>query len=125
MAQPKALAVIHQDLHGGGAPIAKDEDPAAERVTLQYRLAELRQAVNALAEISRLDGHQDAHLRRDLNHAPPARKLLVNATRSGAVTPLISILIRAPDGSSTGVSGMTAETARKSLDRSDLALAWL
>ena len=46
----------------------KDEHRSDKRVLLESFAAELCQAVDAAAEIGRLDGQQDLHLRRDLQH---------------------------------------------------------
>jgi hypothetical protein len=68
VAQPESLAVVHQHLQRRPSAIAKDEDGAGERVFVKGLLAESRQAVDATTEVGRLDGHQDLHLRRDLQH---------------------------------------------------------
>ena len=47
-------------------------------------LAEPRQAVDAAAKIGRLDGHQDLHLRGDLQHHSASQKRRVRASRSAA-----------------------------------------
>ena len=45
------------------------------------------QAINPAAQICRLQGHQDSHLKRDLDRRRPSQKLRLNATTSGTVTP--------------------------------------
>jgi len=48
VAQPETLAVVNQDLHRRGPPIAKHEHPTAQRVVLEHLLAEPGQAVAPL-----------------------------------------------------------------------------
>ena len=48
--------------------VAEDEGPAVHRVTLKLGAADGGQAVDPLAEIDRLDRHQDPHGRSGLDH---------------------------------------------------------
>ena len=66
--EPKALAVVHQYLQRRPLAIAEDEHGAGEGIVLEGFLAQPRQAIDAAAKIGRLDGHQDLHLWRDLEH---------------------------------------------------------
>src|SRR5204862_1367909 len=50
---------------------AEDEDLARERGGPQRLLHQRRQPVHALAEVDRLGREQDAHPRRDRDHASP------------------------------------------------------
>src|SRR5262245_17099877 len=84
VAQPEPLAVVHQHLQRGPSAIAKDEDGAGERVFVKGLLAESRQAVDAATEVGRLDGHQDLHLRRDLQHYSVSQKRRARASTSAA-----------------------------------------
>jgi hypothetical protein len=43
-----------------------------------------RQAVDAATEVGRLDGHQDFHLRRDLQHHSVSQKRCARASTSAA-----------------------------------------
>ena len=100
MAQPKTLAVVHQDFQRRRRPVAEHEDPAAERVVPQHVFADLGQAVDSFAKIGRLDGHHDPHLRRDLDHGAGFQKLRLSAARSGVATPFRWTRIFAPPASS-------------------------
>src|SRR5262249_55902983 len=85
VAQPEPLAVVHQYLQRRPTAIAKDEDGAGERVFVKGLLAESRQAVDAAAEVGRLDGHQDLHLWRDLQHySAPQKRRARGSTSAGA-----------------------------------------
>ena len=79
-----ALAVVHQHLQRRPSAIAKDEDGAGERVFVKGLLAESRQAVDAATEVGRLDGHQDLHLRCDLQHDSAFQKLRARVATSAA-----------------------------------------
>src|SRR4051812_1477890 len=63
---------------------AEDEDGAGERVMLERLLAEPGQAVVAPPEIGRLDGDQDLHMGRDLEHHRASQKLRDKASTSAA-----------------------------------------
>jgi hypothetical protein len=63
-----SLAIIDQDLDRSPAPGSKDEYATRERVLGQLLSANLSQAINAFAAVDRLDGHQDLHLRSELQH---------------------------------------------------------
>src|SRR5919202_317760 len=69
--EAQAGAVVDQDLHPVAAPGAEDEDLPGERVGPQHLLNERRQPVHALAEVDRPGREQDAHSRRDRDHARP------------------------------------------------------
>src|ERR1035441_1575150 len=68
---PKALTVVRQNLHGGAPSIAENEQPATEGIGMKMRTAHPRQTIDAGAKVDARHGHQDAHLRRELNHAAP------------------------------------------------------
>jgi hypothetical protein len=61
-----------------------DEYGPDEGIVLESFPAEPRQAVDAAAEIGRLDGHQDLRLRRDLQHHSAFHKLRARAAISAA-----------------------------------------
>ena len=84
MAEPKSLAVVHEQLQRRRLAIAEDEDGAGERVVLEGFLAEPGQAVDPAAKIGRLDGDQDLHLGRDLEHHRAFQKLRDRASTSAA-----------------------------------------
>ena len=71
LAKPEPLAVIHQRLDRCRSMIPKHKDAARKGVRSQYMPTDLRQSVNPFAEIHRLDGQQNPHLRRDLDHLRP------------------------------------------------------
>jgi hypothetical protein len=84
LAEPEPLAIIHEDFQRRGLAIAEDEDRSDERVVLQSFLAEPRQGVDSPAEIGRFHGHQNLHLRRDLEHHRAFQKLRDSALISAA-----------------------------------------
>jgi hypothetical protein len=94
--KPEALPVVDQQLHRRGRPVAEHEHPTAKRIVLEHFLANAGQAVDPLAEVGRLDGHHDPHLRRDLDHGVGFQKLRLSAARSGIGTPFSSTRIFAP-----------------------------
>src|ERR1017187_5662411 len=68
LAEPKALAVIQEDLKGSTTAVREYEQRAGKRVEVKSLTANLHQPVNAFAKIHRLDRQQQTHLRRELNH---------------------------------------------------------
>jgi hypothetical protein len=68
-AQPEPLAVIDQDPHGRAPAVGEDEQRAGEGVGLQALAADAGQCVDARAKINRLHGHEDPHVRGELDHA--------------------------------------------------------
>src|SRR5262249_18632180 len=87
LADPKSLAIEHRDFQRCRLAIAEDKDRSAEWVVLQRFLAEARQSVDSPAKISRLEGHQDLHRRRDLEHHRAFQKLRDSASISAASYP--------------------------------------
>lgn len=71
LAKPEPLAVIHQRLDRCRSMIPKHKNAARKRVRSQNMPADPRQSVNPFAEIHRLDGQQNPHLWRDLDHPRP------------------------------------------------------
>jgi hypothetical protein len=84
VAEPEPLAVVHEQLQRRPPAVAEDEDRAHKRVVPEGLLAEPRQAVDPPAEVGRLDGHQDLHLGRDLEHHRAPQKLRDSASMSAA-----------------------------------------
>jgi hypothetical protein len=84
VAEPEPLAVVQEQLQRRRLAIAEDEDRTAERVVSEGLLAEPCQPVNAPAKVGRLDGHQDLHLGRDLEHHRASQKLRDSASMSAA-----------------------------------------
>jgi len=70
VAEPETLAIVHEHLERRPSAITKDEHGAGERILLKCFSAEPRQAVDAATKIGRRDGHQDLHVRRNLQHGP-------------------------------------------------------
>ena len=62
----------------------EDEYRADERIVVECFPAEPSQTIDATAEIGRLDGHQDLHLRCDLEHHRAFQKLRERASTSAA-----------------------------------------
>ena len=92
VAKPKTLAVVDQDLQRRRRAVAKDEDPAVERIVLQHVFAQPGQAIDPAAKIGRLDGRHDPHLRRDLDHGSvipeaPAQRCQVGHRRALQMDP--------------------------------------
>ncbi len=84
MAEPEPLAIVHEHLQRRRLAIAEDEDRADERVVLERFLAEPGQAVDPAAKVGRLDGDQDLHLGRDLEHYRASQRLRERASTSAA-----------------------------------------
>ncbi len=73
-AQPEALPVIDQQLERGRAAVAKQEDGAGERVTVETIAAECGKAINTFAEVNRLVSEHDGELWRELDHGSRAQQ---------------------------------------------------
>jgi len=84
VAEPEPLAVVHEQLQRRRPAIAEDEYGACERVVLEGFLAEPGEAIDAASKIGRLDGDQDLHLGRDLEHHRASQKLRDSASTSAA-----------------------------------------
>jgi len=84
VAKPKTLAIVQKHLQGRGFAIAEDEDRADEGVLMEGVPAELRQSVDAAAEIGRGHGHQDLHLGRELQHQSAFHKRRARASTAAA-----------------------------------------
>jgi len=82
--QPKPLAIVCQQFHRRTSAIAEDEHRANEGILSKGLLAEPCQTVDPAAEVGRLDGHEDLHLGRDLEHHSAFHKLLARAWTSAA-----------------------------------------
>src|SRR6187549_3962658 len=82
LTQPKSLAVVDQALQGLATSTGKDKQSAAERIGFELLAAELRQSIDALAEVDRLNRQEDPHLRSDLDHALRLQNACIMATTS-------------------------------------------
>jgi hypothetical protein len=87
---PKALSVVSQNLYRRTPPVAEHKQPAAKRISAELRPAHPRQTIDAGAKINARDSYQDAHLRRQLNHAPPQPERHSCNTTSAAAPDAIS-----------------------------------
>src|ERR1039457_1883476 len=83
LGQPVSLAVIAEQSDRRPAAAPKHEHTSGKRILRQFLLAESRQRVDALSSIDRLDGHEHAHLRRDLNHLSASRQARSRLIQSG------------------------------------------
>jgi hypothetical protein len=86
MAEPEPGSVIGQNLDGGTSPVAEDVQRARKRIALELLFTQASQAIDPTTKIDGLDRHQDARLRRGLNHADSHSERL-RLARSGAVVP--------------------------------------
>src|SRR3954452_13298627 len=84
VAEPKPLAIIHEQLQRRRLAIAEDEDGTGERVVLEGLLAEPRQTVDPTSKVRRLDGDEDLHLGCDLEHHRAFQKPRDRASMSAA-----------------------------------------
>lgn len=68
LTQPEALSIIDQDLDRRGPTVPEHEYRPLKGVLIQLDTAEPGQTVNAFTEVGGLDGHQDPHMRGQLDH---------------------------------------------------------
>ena len=68
MTKPEPLAIIGQYPDGSLSPVPENKDSARKVVHVQGLPANTGQAVNAFPEVDCLDGQQNPHLRRELDH---------------------------------------------------------
>jgi hypothetical protein len=105
------MPVIHQNFDGSPATVSEDEQSAGERIGLKLLLAYPGQAIDPISEIDRLDRHQNAYLRSDLNHLSVSRQARRRFAQSGEAVVLhwMRILLPPEDSSSTtNASGSAA-----------------
>ena len=84
VAEPKSLAVVHEQLQRCRLAIAEDEDGAGERIVLEGLLAESGEAIDPTSKVDRLDDDKDLHLWCDLEHPWAFQKLRDSASISAA-----------------------------------------
>src|SRR6185312_6257069 len=65
--EPEALSVIRQQLYGGAASAAEDEQTAGKRIGIELLAAQLRQRIDPFPAVDPVYRNQYAQLRRDLN----------------------------------------------------------
>jgi hypothetical protein len=73
LSEPEAGAVVYQHADSIAAPIAEHKQASRERVVGQLLTAQLGKGIDTLASVDRFDGHQDAHLRGNLQHCLPSK----------------------------------------------------
>jgi hypothetical protein len=110
---PESLAVIDQQADGRRPSTPEDEQPAGERIGLEFLPAHGGQPVDSLSQIHGLHCHQHAHLRRDLDHRPPFRQARNNRWKSTA--PVTGI--RKPSMHAAGVINTSTNSGRASVVR--------
>ena len=96
LAEPEALAVVRQDLDRRPAAVAEHEDRSRERVLRQALAAEPAEPVDSPAEVHRLHGDQDPHLRGQLDHDSWLQNACTSPTTSTPLVPFTSIRMRPP-----------------------------
>src|SRR5450631_2485713 len=113
--QPEPLAVIDQDADRRSTAAPEYKQASREGICLEFVLAQSGERVDALPAIDRFDRYQDAHLRRDLDHAD-SHNARLSPARSGTVAPFhwMRILPRGPSISMTHSVGLTAWAATNS-----------
>jgi hypothetical protein len=102
LCQPVALAVIAEQPDRSPAAAAKHEHTPGKWILREFLLAEACQRVDALPSVDRSDGHQHAHLRRDLNHPSVSRQARSRVVQSGGTVAFhwIRILLPLEDSNS-------------------------
>src|SRR5665213_2799620 len=63
-----SLAVIAEETNRRSTATSKNKNAAGKRIFRELFLAYPSQGINALTPVNRLDRHQHAHLRRDMDH---------------------------------------------------------
>src|ERR1035437_3738500 len=113
--QPEPLAVIDQDTDRDPPTAPEYKQASREGICLKRVLAQPGERVDALPAIDRLDRHQDAHLRCDLDHAD-SHSVRLSPARSGTAAPFhwMRILPRGPSNSMTHSVELTAWGATNS-----------
>ncbi len=82
--KPKSSPVETKQADHRPVAVAEDEDRSLERVAGEFLPAQLRQAIDALAEVCRIHRDEDLHVGRDLDHVRGPRKSRVRVERSAA-----------------------------------------
>src|SRR6266705_5575087 len=119
-----SLRVVDQTLDRGPASIAKHEQRPAEGISVEDLAADAGQPVNPFPKILGVDGHQDAHLRGDLDHASMPAMARLSCARSGNPTRCrrMRTVVRCPSTSITQ-SSVPVELLGLSSTNPDRALA--
>jgi hypothetical protein len=69
LAEPKSLAVVREESHGGSATVPEAEHGTSQGVGAKDFAAEVSQAIDSVAEVDRSDGKENPHVRGELDHA--------------------------------------------------------
>src|SRR5450631_3561537 len=80
-----SLAVIAEETNRRSTATSKNKNAAGKRIFRKLFLAYPSQGINALTPVNRLDRHQHAHLRRDMDHRSDSRQARNRLIQSGAV----------------------------------------
>src|SRR2546425_2096052 len=91
LGQPKSLRVVDQTFDRAAAAIPKHEQRPAEGINVEDVAADAREAINPLSKILSLDGHQNPHLRCELDHASTPAITRLSRARSGSPIPCTRI----------------------------------
>jgi hypothetical protein len=94
------ITVVNQDFQGSAPAAGKDKQRSIQRFALELLAAKSGQAINALAEIDRLDGQKNPHLGSDLDHGCLLQKACAKARTSRALPGARRKVILAPRPSS-------------------------
>lgn len=103
LTEPKPLPVVDQHLDGRRAPVPKHEHGSFERIALERHFAEIDKTVDPFTKVDRVDGDQNLHLRRDLQHHLAFQKPWPSASTSGMLAPFRCTRIEAPFPSSNSI----------------------
>src|ERR1035437_5584932 len=82
-----SLAVIAEETNRRSTATSKNKNAAGKRIFRELFLAYPSQGINALTAVDRLDRHQHAHLRRDMNHRSASRQARRRLAQSGVEEP--------------------------------------
>src|ERR1017187_3081568 len=82
-----SLAVIAEETNRRSTATSKNKNAAGKRIFRELFLAYPSQGINALTPVNRLDRHQHAHLRRDMDHRSDSRQARSSIAQSGVEEP--------------------------------------
>lgn len=85
-AQPEALPIVDEEFESGCAPVAKQEDGAGERVTVELVATQCRERINTFAKIDRLKSEHDGELWGKLDHDLRTKKSCAQGFELGRVS---------------------------------------
>jgi len=85
--QPVSLAVITEQSNRCSSPASEDKNTTGKRIFREVLLANANQRIYPFAPVNRLNRHQHAHLRRDMDHRSASRQARRRLAQSGEVEP--------------------------------------